>query len=956
MSVRLPEKSTEVINRSKRVTITYRNKTIHAFEGDTVASALHAAGIKVMGRSFKYHRPRGIMDLGVHATEPTMEVDRRPNTRIARTSVRDGMRVEPEGKIEKDIFGFADKLSWAMPVGFYYKRMYKSKWAWEKAMKVMRIAPGNLGEIKPLGEKPRFEQVNLTPELLVVGAGLAGLEAALLGAKAGVRVVLVEAEPWLGGFETFQGEENMRQVEKLTDQFQGLDNLKILTSTTAAASYPDGLVFCVRSGLPDDPFYEVSYLIRPKKVVVATGAMDRPLIFNHNDRPGVMLPQTAHRFIHHYGLKPGNRVLVAGGDEYIYKVALDLAENGVEVVAMVDSRQHGFPEEFQARLVKAGIDFMPGHTIIQAEGKKIVSGVHVTKLDGSARTSFPIDAIIASCGRTPLFKLLAQTGTNMEFHPGLGFHLPRKQAPGYQGAGRVMGLEDRDAIRAQGRLAAAKCLIELGLDTGYETKQAEETLAQAPVIKPNPSQIPTVGSKNRRFICFSNDVTEKDIDTAMAEGFDHTEMIKRYTTATMGPEQGALSQANFLDYLAKKMPDQLGAQTITTPRPPLVGLSMGSLAAGLHDQPRLTPLHHIQIEQGGKPMRAGPWIRIEDFGDPEKESLAVRNAAGICDVSTLGKFRIFGPDAEKLLNLINLRGVDGLKDDKILYTAACNEEGVCIDDGIVIKLDEHDYYFTTSTGRGPVTKEWYLRWCREKDWQVWLVNLTDAKAGMNLAGPRSRDILSRLTEADISNEAMPYMSWIKTEVAGVKSIVLRMGFLGELSYEIHCPASQGTYLWNKLLEVGGDFGLKPVGLETQFICRLEKGHILPGLDTEGNTTLFEAHFGWLWDHSKEDTVGGPMLKLLEDQPFLNQVIGFSLDSRVGLIDGHLVVDGDNRLGYMTSVRYSPTLNQTVGLALVKPHENWKEGGEVSVLLEGKVLKARYIKPPFYDPKGERLRI
>jgi sarcosine oxidase subunit alpha len=508
-------------------------------------------------------------------------------------------------------------------------------------MKVMRIAPGNLGEIKPLGEKPRFEQVNLTPELLVVGAGLAGLEAALLGAKAGVRVVLVEAEPWLGGFETFQGEENMHHIEKLTDQFQGLDNLKILTSTTAAASYPDGLVFCVRSCRPDEPFYEVSYLIRPKKVVVATGAMDRPLIFNHNDRPGVMLPQTAHRFIHHYGLKPGNRVLVAGGDEYIYKVALDLAENGVEVVALVDSRQHGFPEEFQARLVKAGIDFMPGHTIIQAEGKKIVSGVHVTKLDGSARTSFPIDAIIASCGRTPLFKLLAQTGTNMEFHPGLGFHLPRKQAPGYQGAGRVMGLEDRGAIRAQGRL--------------------------------------------------------EDIDTAMAEGFDHTEMIKRYTTATMGPEQGALSQANFLDYLAQKMPDQLSAQTITTPRPPLVGLSMGSLAAGLHDQPKLTPLHHIQIEQGGKPMRAGPWIRIEDFGDPEKESMAVRNAAGICDVSTLGKFRIFGPDAEKLLNLINLRGVDGLKDDKILYTAACNEEGVCIDDGIVIKLGEHDYYFTTST-------------------------------------------------------------------------------------------------------------------------------------------------------------------------------------------------------------------------------------------------------------------
>ena len=956
MSNRLPENATEIIDRSKPVTITYRQKAIQAFEGDTVASALHAAGIKVMARSFKYHRPRGIMDLGAHATEPTMEVDGRPNTRIARSVVRNGMHVEPEGRLENDIFSLADSFSWAMPPGFYYKSFYKSEWVWKKVMKVIRKAPGILGEVKPLKNKPLFDEVNLTPELLVIGAGLAGMEAALMAAKTGVRIVLVEAEPWLGGFEAFQGEESLSSIQEFKDRLKEMENLMILTSTTAASAYPDGLVACIQSCRSDEPFVERSYLIRPRAVVVATGAMDRPLLFNHNDRPGVMLPQTAQRLIHLYRLKPGKRALVAGGDDHTCQVALDLARNGVEVVGVADSRQEGFPEKLEVKLAEAGVPFLPGYTVMEARGKQFVGGADLVKISDLGKKTLNTEAIIASCGRTPLFKILAQAGAKMEFHQDLGIHMPTELPPGYQAAGRVMGLEDRTAIRAQGRLAAATGLARLGLDTSAEVKEAKEILAGAPTIGSVPRQFLAAGSKERRFVCFANDVTEEDIDFAMAEGFGDTEMLKRYTTATMGPEQGALSLANFLEYLAQKQPGQLGQQTITTARAPLVGVSMGVLAAGHHDQPRITPLHHVQMEQGGKPMRSGPWIRMRHFGNPEEENLAVRNAAGICDVSTLGKFRIFGPDAEKLLNRVNLRGVDGLRNEKILYTAACNEEGVVIDDGVVIRLEELDYYFTTSTARGPVTKEWYTRWCREEDWQVWLVPLTDAMAGMNLAGPKSREILSQVIEGDISDQTLPFMHWVKTKIAGIEALVFRMGFLGELSYEIHCPASQGGYLWNKLLESGSSWGLNTIGLETQLICRLEKGHVLPGLDTDGNTTLFESHLDWLWDRSKEDTVGGPMLKLLEGQKFQQQVIGFSLDGRVGLVEGHMVVYGMERLGYITSVSYSPTLNQTVGLALVKPHESFKEGGEVTLFLEGKDLKGRYVKPPFYDPKGERMRI
>ena len=327
-------------------------------------------------------------------------------------------------------------------------------------------------------------------------------------------------------------------------------------------------------------------------------------------------------------------------------------------------------------------------------------------------------------------------------------------------------------------------------------------------------------------------------------------------------------------------------------------------------------------------------------------------------MSTLGKFRVFGPDAGKLLNRVHTKGVDKLDGAKILYTAACNEEGVIIDDGIIIKRDNNDYYVTTSTARGPLAKEWYARWQRDQHWEVWVSNLTDAYGGMNLAGPRSREILSKVTDADISSKALPYMYWVSASVAGVRCLVFRMGFLGELSYEIHCAASHAPHVWQSLLETGKEFGLKPVGLETQLCCRLEKGHVLPGLDTDGNTSLLEAHFGWLRDKNRYDMVGGPMLKLLEKAPLRARVTPFLLDGRVDLKEGYLVVSREKpgRVGHITSARYSPTLDKTVGLALVEPHAEMSESGELTLAGGGRKFKARVAKTPFYDPKGERLSL
>jgi sarcosine oxidase subunit alpha len=898
------------------------------------------------------------MELGVQAADPMMAVDGQFNVRIARTAVAEGMKVESQSKQGLDFYKLADKASGMISVGFYYKNsiFYKSRKAWDKAREMMRSAPGNLGQVGRLETKPHFEEVNLTPELLVVGGGLAGMEAALVGAEAGVRVALVEAGPWLGGFHSFQGEKDLSLIVPLRQKLSGFGNLTVMTATTASMFYPDGLVVCVQSGSPDEPFAERTYLIRPKAVVFATGAMDRPLMFSNNDRPGVMLPQTAQRLIHLYALTPADRVILSGGDDYLYKVALDLVEHGVKVVGLADCRSSsGVATNLQPALEKLGVPVWTGSTVIEAKGKKNVTGAVVAKVGEKSGRELKCDGIIAASGRSPLLKLVAQAEAAIVYNPELGFHQASNLSRHFAAAGRMNGLQDPEAIRAEGRFAAASVLSTLGLKLTEVSQEAAEVLKRAPAIRPNPPQMRAVGENDRRFVCTGNDVTEKDIDQALAEGFSHLEMIKRYTTATMGAEQGALSQANFLDYLAFKVPEKMGAQKIYTPRPPLVGVSLGAMAAGHHDEAKVTPLHQVQISRGGQLVRTGLWSRVEHFGDAEGESLAVHQSAALVDVSTLGKFRIFGPDAEAWLNLINTKSVSGLKANRIRYMAACNEEGVVIDDGVAIKIAENDYYFTTSTARSAAVMSWYHRF-KKPEWKAWLVNLTEAKAGMNLVGPKAREILSKLTTADVSNSALPFMGWVAADVAGAPIYIFRMGFLGELSYEIHCPASQGAYLWKHILEKGERYGLKQAGLETQLICRLEKGHILPGLDADGNTTMFESHFDWLWDESKGDCIGAPILRLLKNQPHKKQIIGFSLDGRSGLIDGNLVVKGMKRMGYITSVRYSPHLKQTIGLALVEPHEDFKAGARVALWLNGKEVEANCIKPPFFDPKGERMKI
>jgi sarcosine oxidase, subunit alpha len=369
--------------------------------------------------------------------------------------------------------------------------------------------------------------------------------------------MLVEAEPWLGGFERFQGPRHWESIKPLIEELKGFANASVLTSCTAAAAYPDGLIYCIQSGAMEEGFIERSWLIRPGRVVVATGAIDRPLMFNNNDRPGVILPQTAQRLVHLHGIRPGEKILVAGGDKYLYRVCLDLARAGVKPVALIDFRAKGEPTELDRELETMRVEIMRGFVIARAKGKSSVSGAEISLIDGSESKTIKCDTIIAGCGSTPLFKLLAQAGAAIQYDAGLGIHVVHTLPPKFHACGRITGQEDVETIKIQGRLAGARALTSLGLDAGGEIREAEEALRSAPAIRTNPAQPRFSGRKDRRFIDMGNDVTEKDIDQALVEGFLHTEMIKRYTTATMSPEQGAYSQANFLHYLAQSGPEPM---------------------------------------------------------------------------------------------------------------------------------------------------------------------------------------------------------------------------------------------------------------------------------------------------------------------------------------------------------------------------------------------------------------
>jgi sarcosine oxidase subunit alpha len=977
MTARLPEAPTQRIDRNREIRFTYRGKPMKGFAGDTIATALYANGVRIFSRSMKYHRPRGLFNLDGWSAACLMSVDGEPNVRGCKTPLRQGMVVKPQnviGSPEWDLLSVMQWFSFAMPVGFYYKTFHKPAWMWRFAEPVIRRAAG-LGEIDPEMPDYIYENRYLNAEVCVIGGGAAGMRAALEAAKAGVRVVLLEMKDHLGGSldyrsaQTNSGAPAYRYAAQMADEVSAQPNIRLLLSTSATAIYQSNQVTAVQRGCPSDHFRECYYQIRAGSVVVATGAIERPLVFQNNDYPGIMQGSCAQQLAHTYGIKPGDRAVVSGGHDGMLEAAMDLSKLGVEIVAVADCRSKGFASEPFSYLEKSGIPFLPDSAAVKAKGFRTLSGVTIKSLNGSGSRQFDCDLLLAAAGLTPLSQLLSVAGARMAYDPHTAQFLPTDLPPGVHAAGRVMAQEDLVAIEAQAKFAGLAALHDAGLDVKGELNAAKEAFDGLPKPKTAREIVGSPGKGHKRFVCFDEDVTENQIEDAMGEGFDQTELVKRYTTIGTGPSQSYLSGYNLPLMVAEMKGLEPGTVAPTTVRAPVVPTSMAVLGGRRHAPVKRTPLHASQKALGGTFRLAGVWDRVRFFQHPlaRDEIMNVHKNVGFIDVSTLGKFRLFGRDALKLLQRVYVGDMSKLKEGRLKYAAMCNEEGVLIDDGVVAKMGANDYFFTTSTVRAPNTNEWLSFHSRLENWQTELVNLTDAMAAINIAGPRSREVMARLTTQDVSNEALEYMGIQKMTLCGeMEALVMRVGFVGELSYEIHIPSSYGPGLHEAILEAGKPFGIKPFGLEAQSVLRLEKGHVIIGTDSDNHSTLHDLGMARAWDKKKTDakTVGVPALRATAKQTHRQKLVGFVMQNPGETpTDGSIVVAGGVVRGRVCSSRFSEILGQSIGLALVDPD---LAGGETLEIFTDRKLaekkgqavrtvKAKIVPAPFYDPDGARLR-
>jgi sarcosine oxidase, subunit alpha len=963
VSERLPPIAGEWIDRSRSLRFRFEGTQFSGFAGDTVSSALAAAGVRALGRSFKYHRLRGILSMANHDVNAMMQWGDRLNLRADVIPLQDGMdlkAVNTRGGLKRDRLRILDRLSKFLPVGFYYKAFHRPKaWFpfWEKIIR----ATSGLGELKFDAPRIKTPKRYAFTDVLVIGAGPSGLAAALAAAQQNLKVVIVDENPQAGGSLTYQrGPDNTaaKTRAQLCDAIAQNPNIQMMQATEAAAYYADHWVPLVDA--------ERMTKMRARAVIVATGAVEQPAVFRYNDLPGVMLASAAQRLIHRYGVKPMQRAVVLAANRDGYRAALDLHAHGVEIAALVDLRGSE-PSALANDIAKAGIKVLVRGCIVEAipnAGKDGLSAVQVAPLaasgepDGARSERIACDGVVMSVGWTPALNLLYQAGAQVRYEERVHQFVPAQLPAGVFAAGRINGIYALDEKIKDGTRAGLEAARHLGADC-----MATDPV---PISADSPSHpYPIIAhASGKNFVDFDEDLQLKDFFNAAQEGFDNIELLKRYTTVGMGPSQGKHSNMNAIRILARikgKSIEEIGS---TTARPFFHPVPLSHLAGRSFHPERLTPMHTRHQQADAKFMQAGPWLRPEYYraGSMSKEDAvraevrAVRNSLGVIDVGTLGKLEVYGPDAGEFLERVYTGRFANMKVGSTRYCLMCDESGVMIDDGVVARLAEQQFYFTTTTtGSATVYREltrlnamWRLN--------VGIVNVTGHYAAVNLAGPKSRALLASLSNIDVAEVAFPYLGVREAEVAGIPARLLRVGFVGELGYEIHVPAEYGMALWDLLMREGARHGIQPFGVEAQRLLRLEKAHVIIGQDSDGLTTPFEAASGFAVKMDKPFFIGQRSLKIIQSQAPRQSLVAFTLaDGHQDRMpkECHLVIDNGQIAGRVTSIAYSETVGKVIGLAFVTPGKT-ALGSQFSIRVDGGALvQASVIKPPFYDPEGLR---
>ncbi len=985
-----------LVDREKSVRFTFDGRPYAGFAGDTLAAALLANGVSLLGRSFKYHRPRGLLTAGIDEPNALVTVlkgeIREPNIPATLLEIHDGLTVVSQNRFPSLAFdvGAVNQLGGKLlAAGFYYKTFMgpvigplKGTRFWMFCEHFIRRAAG-LGRMGYKKDPARYERMNAFCDVLVVGSGPAGLMAAKAAAERGQRVILAELDQRFGGSanwseETIDGLPAAEWARRIIEELSARDNIRLLNRTMVWGYYDNNVLAALERvtdhksvGGAGEPRHR-HWSIRTSAVVLATGAFERPLVFPGNDRPGVLMASAAERYANEFGVLAGEKIALFTNNDSAYRSAAALAKAGAGIAAIVDARADVSPAA-RGLAAEAGAEVLTGHAVVGTDGGKSLSGIKVQGFDaatgvlsGEART-IAADALLMSGGWSPVIHLASQAGGKPAWNSDIQAFLPPEPTQNWIGAGAFTGRLTTPEALAQGHAA------------GIAATGAPETPVYLPDVgahglDPRPAPVFEIKAKGKSFVDFQHDVTADDVRLAHREGFISVEHLKRYTTLGMATDQGKTSNVPGLAIMADAIGAPIEDVGTTRFRPPFAPVSLGSLAAERYGDlkpERLTPMHDWHLAQGAIMYTAGLWFRPMIYGQPGetveqayvREARAVRGAAGIVDVSTLGKIAVQGPDAADFLDRVYTNIFSTLAVGKARYGLMLREDGIAFDDGTTWRLGENDFLMTTTTanaGKVMQQMEYFLDvvW---PDLRVHLTSVTDEWAGAAVAGPKAREILAAcVTGTAVDNAAMPFMGIVHGEIAGAPVMICRLSFSGEMAFEVYCGAGHGQHVWDALMEAGKPFGLTPYGLEALGTLRIEKGHVT-GSEIDGRTTARDLHLDWMLS-KKKPFVGSMTMDregmIASDRVALVGVI--SQDNRALNGGSHIVEQLDEAnphgsIGHITAVCYSPALGRYIGLALVKGGKK-RHGSRafVSDPLRKRFGPVEIVSHHFYDPEGKRM--
>lgn len=986
------------IDRSKRIAFRFNGKTLSGYEGDTLASALLANQVSIVGRSFKLHRPRGIFGSGAEEPNAIMQVGKGastlPNLKATQVDLYDGLEAwSTKGwpSVNFDVAEVIDVAGRVLSAGFYYKTfMFPGSW-WEIYERIIRRSAG-FGRAPELPDPDFYEHRNAHCDVMVVGAGPAGLMAALSAAQSGARVIIADEQSEFGG-QLLSSKELIdalppgEWLEKTVNALSEMDNVTRLSRSTVFGYFDQNFLTIAQSctdhlgPVAGGNVRQRLWRVRARQVVLAQGAFERPLVFCNNDRPGVMLASAVSTYLNRYAVCPGRSAVVFTNNDSAYQAALDVQAAGIVVHAIVDSRPDAAGSLGQEAKA-AGIPVLAGHLVVEAIGRKRVSGVKIARWSGDASENvqtvinIKCDLLAVSGGWSPAVHLHSQAGGKNDWDDALHCFVPGETAQANISAGAC-----------KGQWSLESCLRE-GIDAGNAAAKAcgfpvaEIPVAKCRPIETNPVQalwrVPAEKDPDRcpkQFVDFQTDASVADIRLAVREGYRNVEHVKRYTAMGFGTDQGKLGNINGMAVVAECLDLSIPEVGTTTFRPAYTpvtfGMCAGESVGALFDPVRKTAIQPWHDVAGARFENVGQWIRPWYFPQQgedlqaavARECLATRRSVGIMDASTLGKIDVQGPDAVRFLERIYTHDVAAMKPGRCAYGIMLGEDGMLKDDGVMARLGEQHFYLTTTTGGAAAVMSWLELWLQTEwpDLEVYLTSLTDHYSTIAVAGPNSRKVVQKLgCNIDLESSAFTFMSVKDCEIAGIPAQVFRVSFSGELAFELNVDSSYAHHIWTLLMDAGKEYDITPYGTETMHVLRAEKGFVIVGQDTDGSVSPLDLGMNWLISKNKDFIGKRSLARPDSSRKDRKQLVGLlSSDNTTVLPEGTQLVEDPSAAkpvpmcGHISSSYFSPSLAHPIAMALVTSGRARKGKTVYAALADGSSLPVKLVSPVFYDPKGER---